>query len=204
MRKLILFFGLLTLGTITLMAQNQNQDFEQTILMYVDGDMLKVVDKAISPLQETIILDDCTVLNPDGSFQTMDGYQSRLKEGEILDMYGIEYRNEYQYRYKTKKENKGLNETQLDRRYQKKLHYIKISGKVYQVTNGSQKPLRTNLDLGNGIVVDPYGIYQESGKEQVRLKDGECINLSGVKFENSSDQRKILVKNIKKTIAEVQ
>ncbi|MFD2564369.1 DUF6799 domain-containing protein [Aquimarina rubra] len=202
MRKLILFFGLLTLGTITLIAQNQN--LEQTILMYVDGDMLKVVDKAITPLQETIILDDCTVLNPDGSFQAMDGYQSRLKEGEIMDMYGIEYRNEYQYRYKTKKENKGLNETQLEMRYQKKLHYIKISGKVYQVDNGSQKRLRNNLDLGNGIVIDPYGIYKESGKEQVRLRDGECLTMSGVQYENSYEQRKNLVKNIKKTTAEVQ
>ncbi|WP_378182740.1 DUF6799 domain-containing protein [Aquimarina sp. SS2-1] len=202
MRKLVLFFGLLTIGTSTLTAQNLNP--EQTVLMYVDGDMLVVVDKAVTPLQETIILDDCTVLNPDGTFQAMDGYQSRLKEGEIMDMYGIEYRNEYQYRYKTKKENKGLNEAQLEMRYQKKLHYIKLSGKVYQVINESQKRLRKNLNLSNGIVIDPYGIYKESGKEQVRLRDGECLTLNGIQYENSYEQRKDLVKNIKKPDTEVQ
>ncbi|AXT51075.1 hypothetical protein D1818_09640 [Aquimarina sp. BL5] len=202
MRKLILFFGLLILGTVILNAQNQ--DPEKTMLMYVDGDMLQVIDGDITPLQESIILQDCRVLNSDGSFKAMDGYQSRLKEGECMDMYGIEYRNEYQYRYKTKKENKGLTQTQLTSKYQNKLHYIKISGKVYQVTNISQKPLRDNFDLANGVIVDPYGIYKESGKEQIRLIDGDCINLSGVKFENSYDQRKILVKKIKKTNNEVQ
>ncbi|KAA1247376.1 DUF6799 domain-containing protein [Aquimarina sp. RZ0] len=204
MRKLLLFFGLMTIGTVTLIAQNQHQTFGQTILMYVDGDMLKVADSDVALVQKSIILKDCTVLNPDGSFRAMDGYQSRLKDGECMDMYGIKYRNEYQYRYKTKKENKGLAQSQIDNRYQNKLHYIKVSGKVYQVTNASQERLRKNVNLGNGILIEPFGIYKESGKEQVRLKDGECFSMGGIKFESSYDQRKMSVKNIRETRLEIQ
>ncbi|MBQ4819650.1 DUF6799 domain-containing protein [Aquimarina sp. MMG016] len=204
MRKLILFFGLLTLGTISLTAQNQEPNLEETILMYVDGDMLQVIDRDHLVLEESVILEDCTVLNSDGSFQAMDGGQSRLKDGECMDMYGIKYRNEYQYRYKVKKENKDLTGTQLDSRYEKKYHFIKIGSKVYQITDVSQKRLRKDITIGNGIVLDPYGTYQEPGQERVRLRDGECLNMGGVKFDNSYDQRKLMAKKIKKTNAAVQ
>ncbi|MHA7059848.1 hypothetical protein ACWGOQ_0021650 [Aquimarina sp. M1] len=42
------------------------------------------------------------------------GY-SPIKEEEVMDMYGIEYRNEYLYRCKTKEENKDLIEIIISR-----------------------------------------------------------------------------------------
>ncbi len=188
MKKILVVFALMALGTTTLTAQ------DLVSFLFVDGDMVQLADNEQVRLEEPIILQDCTVLNPDGSFQTMDGKQLRLKDGECLDMYGIKYRNEYQYRYKVKKENKDLTQLQKQSRYENKFHYVKVDGVVYKIKNQAQNRLRKPFTLKNGFVVDPYGTYKTPDLEEIRLKDGECLNMSGVKFEGMSQYRKVLGK----------
>jgi hypothetical protein len=57
----------------------------------------------------------------------------RLRDGECLDMNGVKYSNEYQYRSKIKQENKNL--TKPDDGAQKRSHLTVIDGNVYQIKN---------------------------------------------------------------------
>ncbi|GAA4272827.1 hypothetical protein GCM10022258_21210 [Aquimarina gracilis] len=183
----------MVLGTLSLTAQNM----DQSSLVYIDGDMIQFEDNNQELLEESTMLLDCSTLFPDGSFKTADGLQFRLKDGECLDMYGIRYRNEYQYRYKMKKENKDLTPVQLQNRYQDKVHYIKLNGDVFKIKNRYQKRIRKPVTLKNNTIVDPFGTYKTPGQEEIRFKDGECLNSSGVKFEGISEYRKVLAKKSK-------
>ncbi len=193
MRKTLLFLTVMVLGILSITAQNQDQ---QTF-MFIDGDMLQIIDREQVQLDASIMLSDCTTLNPDGSFLTADGEQLRLKDGECLDVYGVKYRNERQYRYKMKKENKGLNQAQIANRYQNKFHYIKIGGGVFKIQNVAQNRIRKPFTLKNGIVLDPFGIYKTADQEEIRLKEGEFFNMNGVKFENPYQYRKMISKKNK-------
>ncbi|MBQ0734760.1 DUF6799 domain-containing protein [Aquimarina celericrescens] len=187
MRKIVLFFTMV-FTIVTVLAQN----LDQVNLMYVDGDMIKIKDGDQEQLQESTMLADCTTLYPDGTFKTADGEQFRLKDGECLDMYGIRYRNEYQYRYKVKKENKGLSQTQLQNKYQNRFHYLRVDGNVFKIQNLAQNRVRKPITLENKIIVDPFGTYQTPDQQEIRFNDGELLNMKGVKYDGIYEYRKVL------------
>ncbi len=189
MRKIVLFFTMV-FATVTVLAQN----LDQVNLMYVDGDMIKIKDGDQEQLQESTMLADCTTLYPDGTFKTADGEQFRLKDGECLDMYGIRYRNEYQYRYKVKKENKGLSQTQLQNKYQNRFHYLRVDGNVFRIQNLAQNRVRKPITLENKIIVDPFGTYQTPDQQEIRFNDGELLNMKGVKYDGIYEYRKVIAK----------
>jgi hypothetical protein len=73
--------------------------------MLVDGDVLQIRDRDQIRLQDKIILTDGTTVN---RWYLQKKGRLRLRNGECLDMNGVKYSNEYQYRSKIKKENKIL------------------------------------------------------------------------------------------------
>jgi hypothetical protein len=89
------------------------------------------------------------------------GDRLRLRNGECLDMNGVKYSNEYQYRSKIKQENKNLTQSQMMERNQKRSHLTVIDGNVYQIRNQKQNQLKQKFNLGNGVVVNPDGTYQK-------------------------------------------
>jgi hypothetical protein len=96
----------------------------------VDGDVLQIRDRDQIRLQDKIILTDGTTVNPDGSSR---GDRLRLRNGECLDMNGVKYSNEYQYRSKIKQEAKNLTQSQMMERNQERSHLTVIDGNVYQI-----------------------------------------------------------------------
>ncbi|MDX1828097.1 MAG: DUF6799 domain-containing protein [Lutibacter sp.] len=193
MKQIILFLAFIVLGTMGLVAQDQDQiqDRDQTRLMLVDGDLLQIRDRDQIRLKDKITLNDGTVVNPDGTYQTRDRIQLRLKDGSCLDNDGILYRNEYQYRYKVQQENKGLSEAQTQARNQNRFQIMNIDGQLYQIRNQVQKQVREQLNLGNGLVVNPDGTYQRD-RIQLRLMDGECLNMDGEMYKNTYMHRKMV------------
>jgi hypothetical protein len=104
------------LGNTALFAQDQDPRPKQDRLMFVDGDVLQIKDRDQIRLQDKIILTDGTTVNPDGTFQKR-GDRLRLRN-ECLNMNGVKYSNEYQYRSKIKQENKNLTQSQMMERNQ--------------------------------------------------------------------------------------
>jgi len=135
MKRMFFLLAFVFLGTTALTAQERDQDRiqdqDRTKLVMVNGEMLELRDRAEMRLKEKQTLDDGTVVNPDGTYQTRDGKQLRLQDGECLDGDGIKYRNEYQYRYKVNQENMGLAQAQIQERNQNRVHYTLVDGEMY-------------------------------------------------------------------------
>jgi len=137
--------------------------------MMVDGDVLQIRDRDQIRLQEPITLEDGTIVNPDGSYITGDRDRLRLKDGECLDNNGVKYRNEYQYRYKVEQENKGLSQTTIQERNQNRFQIMMIEGEAFQILNREQNRIQDEVNLGDGIIVNPDGSYQNEKRKQMRL-----------------------------------
>lgn len=197
MKKVVLTIAFVVLGAAAIIAQEKDQDKvqDQDRLMLVDGDVLQIRDRDQIRLQDKITLNDGTVLNTNGTYQTRDRKQLKLKDGECIDNDGIMYRNEYQYRYKVNQENKGLSQGQVQERNQNRIHYMLVDGEMMQVRNQSQNRLQEKLNLNNGTTVNPNGTYQTKERKQMRLQDGECLNMDGQMFKNTYQHRKMVSKN---------
>lgn len=194
MKNLLILLALLVYNPV-MNAQDQikDQDRDQTRLMMVDGDLLQIRDRDQVKLKDKITLNDGTVLNSNGSYVTREGKKLRLKEGECLDMDGVKYNNEYQYRFKVMQENKGLSEEQIRERNQNRTQFVAMDGQVYQVMNQEQKRLQNEMALNNGARINPDGTYQTRDQKQLRLQDGECLTMDGQKYKNILQHRKMVV-----------
>lgn len=193
--KKIFLVVFVVFGTTVLIAQDQikAQDRDQTRLMLVDGDLLQIRDRDQIRLQDKTTLSDGTIVNADGTFQKRGGDQLRLRDGECIDMNGVVYANEYQYRSKVKQENKSLTQSQMQERNNNRFHITLIDGNVYQIRNQDQSRVQEKLNLGNGTVVNPDGSYKMRNKKQMRLQEGECLNMEGKMFKNSYQERKMAI-----------
>jgi hypothetical protein len=80
--------------------------------MLVDGDVLQIRDRDQIRLQDKIILTNGTTVNQ-MVLSRKKGDRLRLRDGECLDMNGVKYSNEYQYRSKIKQESKNLTQSQI-------------------------------------------------------------------------------------------
>ncbi|MFO8146381.1 MAG: DUF6799 domain-containing protein [Gillisia sp.] len=200
MKNLLILLALLVFNPV-MNAQDQikDQDRDQTRLMMVDGDLLQIRDRDQVQLKDKITLNDGTVLSPNGRYVTREGKKLRLKDGECLDMDGVKYNNEYQYRFKVMQENKGLSQEQMSERNENRTQFVAMDGQVYQVRNQEQKRLQNEMALNNGTRVNPNGTYQTRDQKQLRLQDGECLNLDGQKYQNILQHRKMIMqKNMNK------
>ena len=198
MKKKIVLLVFIVFGIAMSKSQDRDQDRDmdriQDRLMLVDGDVLQIRDRDQIRLNDELVLSDATIVNPNGTFQTKDRKQLRLKDGECLDMDGIKYRNEYQYRYKVKQEDKGLSQAQIQERNKDRSVLMQIDGNVYLLKNQFQKQLQQRYNFADGGFVDTDGSYLTRDRKQLRLMDGECLNMDGEKFKNAYAHREMETK----------
>ncbi|MDO9275160.1 MAG: hypothetical protein Q7T92_06395 [Lutibacter sp.] len=196
MKNLAMFLIFIVFGTVGLVAQEKgqikDQDRDRDRIIKIDGDILQITDRDQIRLKDKITLNDGTVVNPDGTYITRDKDRFRLRNGSCIDMDGVLYRNEYQYQYKVKRENKGLQDTQIQERTRNRYHIMNIDGQLYQIRNQSQNQLKKPYKLSNRVVVNPDGTYTNRNGQQVHLRDGECLNLDGQMFKNTYMHRKMV------------
>lgn len=194
MKKLAMFLIFIVLGTLGLVAQDK--DSNRIILL--DGEVLQIRDHDQILLIDKITLNDGTIVNPDGTYLTRNKEKFRLRHGSSIDMDGVLYRNEYQYQYKVKQENKGLSEAQIQERTQNRYHIMNIDGQLYQIKNQSQNKLKKQHKLNNRVVVNPDGTYTNRDGIQQHLRDGEVLNMDGQMYKNTYMHRKMVAqKNMK-------
>lgn len=198
MKGFILSIAFVILGITAVEAQDkdkiQDRDRDQTHWMLVDGDVLQIQDRTQIRLRDKITLSNGTILNSNGTYQTFDRRQLRLQDGECFDMAGNKFRNEYQYRLRVKQENKGLTRAQITERNQNRVHYMLVDGELLQIRNQTQQRIQQQINLGNGIALNPDGAYQSQDRRQLRLLDGQCLNTDGKLFKNQIQFRQHLVR----------
>jgi hypothetical protein len=72
-----------------------------------------------------------------------------------------------------------------------------VDGDVLQIRDRDQIRLQDKIILTNGTTVNPDGTFEKGG-DRLRLRDGECLDMNGVKYSNGSiniDQSKIKQEN---------
>lgn len=65
-------------------------------------------------------------------------------------------------------------------------HLLYQGGKLYQYRNGERTQLQQQLQLKNGTVCNPDGTCQLKDRTQLRLRDGQCLDMSGNRYMNQN------------------
>lgn len=65
-------------------------------------------------------------------------------------------------------------------------HMVFQDGKLYQVRQGERTQVQTQLKLKNGMMINPDGSYQLMNKERYQLKNGECLDMAGNRYQNQN------------------
>ncbi len=156
----------------------QDRDQLRDHLYYEGGTVYQVTDQGRVRLQERIVLNDGTVVNPDGSYQTNTGRQLKLKDRQCADMEGNIYRSEKQFR---KDAPSRLQAGQQE-------HIAYRNGQLYRIRNNEETKIEKQLKLANGITVNPDGTYQKGNQKKVLL-NGECIDMDGKRYATQEQFR---------------
>ncbi len=65
-------------------------------------------------------------------------------------------------------------------------HLMFQDGKFYQYHNGERTQLQKQVQLKNGTICNPDGTCQLKDKTQLRLRNGECLDMNGNQYRNQN------------------
>lgn len=76
-------------------------------------------------------------------------------------------------------------------------HLLYQNGQLYQIRNGERTQLQKQVQLKNGAVCNPDGTCQLKDKTQIRLRNGECVDMAGNHYlnQNKFNQNKLIRPN---------
>lgn len=65
-------------------------------------------------------------------------------------------------------------------------HLMFQDGKLYQYRNGERTQLQKQVQLKNGTVCNPDGTCQLKDQTKLRMRNGECLDMSGNRYMNQN------------------
>ncbi|SDM29303.1 hypothetical protein SAMN05421813_10931 [Daejeonella rubra] len=65
-------------------------------------------------------------------------------------------------------------------------HLRFYDGKLYQYKDGVQSQVTEQVRLRNGTVVNPDGSYQLQNQERFQLRQGECLDMDGIRYRTQN------------------
>lgn len=85
-------------------------------------------------------------------------------------------------------------QTQLRDRIHQEEHLMFMDGKLYRWQNGNRAEVQSQVQLRNGGVANPDGTYQLQNRERMQLRNGECLDLDGNRYQNQNrfNQRRMM------------
>ncbi len=66
---------------------------------------------------------------------------------------------------------------------------VMVNGEMLELRDRAQQRLKEKQTLVDGTVVHPDGTYKTGDGEQLRLKNGECLDGDGIKYRNEYQYR---------------
>lgn len=63
-------------------------------------------------------------------------------------------------------------------------HMVMKDGKMFHNMDGKEMQMQNNMTLKNGMMVNPDGSYQLKNGKQLRLRDGQCMDMNGRKYNS--------------------
>ena len=66
----------------------------------------------------------------------------------------------------------------------KKEHVVMKDGKMVHNMDGKEMQMQNDMQLKNGTTIHPDGTYQLKNGKQLRLRDGQCMDMNGRKYNS--------------------
>lgn len=63
-------------------------------------------------------------------------------------------------------------------------YFIMENGKMMQVTATKKSVMEKDISLANGTWIHPDGSYQTMNGKKYQLKNGECMDINGIKYRS--------------------
>lgn len=188
MKKALLFLVAVLTATFMMSAQDKQQDRDQVQLqehlMLKDGIMYQMKGQDQIQLKQQLKLQNGATVNPDGSYQLQNKKQMRLKNGECLDMDGNQYKNQQEFGQ----------QMQIRANAMAQEHFMYQNGQMYRIRNQEKIKLNEAATLQNGTKVNPDGNIQQRDKKQIRMQDGECLDMDGNHYATQDRYREKMEK----------
>lgn len=73
-------------------------------------------------------------------------------------------------------------------------HLLFQEGKLYRMQQGVRTQVKEAVRLKNGGVVNPDGLYQLKDQQRQQLRNGECIDMNGNRYQSQRmfNQRRMM------------
>lgn len=65
-------------------------------------------------------------------------------------------------------------------------HLQFMDGKLYRYQNGVRSQVQSQVQLKNGGSINPDGSYQLKNQERMQLRNGECLDMEGNRYQNQN------------------
>ena len=173
MKRITMLAIVIFLAVINISAQekerSQNQDRIQEHILMENGNLYRVMNQERIQLRDQFQLNNGGIINADGTYQLQNKNTRRLKDGQCLDMEGNRYRNQDHFNRHVQARTQAMNKEYL----------MMQNGQVYQYQNNERTQLQERFQLKNGTQINPDGNVQLRNKKQIRLSEGECVDMDG-------------------------
>lgn len=63
-------------------------------------------------------------------------------------------------------------------------HFLMEDGKMLHMIDGKGMQMQNNMTLKNGTMINPDGSYHLKNGKQLRLRDGQCMDMNGSKYRS--------------------
>jgi hypothetical protein len=87
---------------------------------------------------------------------------------------------------RTMNQDKDNQKVQKRDRIHQQDHLIMEDGKLYQYKAGVKTQVKERVRLNNGTTVNPDGTCQLKNQEQLKMKNGQCLDMAGNKYQNQN------------------
>lgn len=159
------------------------QVMSQEHFVYANGKMIRTRNQERSELQQEVTLPDGTIVYPDGAIQLRERDRTRdrihLQDGECVDTEGKIYRSQTQFRDQAQIRLMAMNQE----------HFLLENGKLFQVRDQQRVQVREQLMIHAGLIVNPDGTCQLQNRQQLRLNNGECLDMEGNRYRTQAQFR---------------
>ena len=170
--------SLLVVGWLQAQDRDQKRDRDQDRihqhLMLKDGKMYQIEGQQMTQLQAQQKLANGCVVNPDGTYQFQNKKKQQLKNGECLDMQGNRFKSQQEFQQQMQNRERAMAQE----------HLVYQGGQMYQVRNQERVQLKEQVKLADGSKVNPDGTWLHKDGTKQQLRNGECLDMAGKRYEN--------------------
>lgn len=157
-----------------------------------NGVVMKVEDGEMTILDDDMTMGNGTKITSDGTWTKSDGTEKVLEEGQHIDMSGNmttmdDHKDNDMDNMGKMNHNKSDDKSHCD-------GVVMQNGQMMKVKNGETTTLDEDMTMSNGTIIYRDGKYTDKDGKELRLQEGEHMDMSGkMTSKRSNDDNMYLI-----------